>query len=82
MPAHTITARQQHILASAVPRFYAGDVSHAGSTTCSRRYPKAPAEPSTLSLTEAELRRHGNDLHAAGWSIEEILTVLAIEPAS
>ena len=45
-------------------------------------YPKAPAEPSTFSLTDAELRRHGNDLHIAGWSIEEILTVLAIGPAS
>jgi hypothetical protein len=41
------------------------------------------AEPlSTFSLTDAELRLHGNDLHAAGWAIEEILTVLAIEPVS
>ena|SRR5690348_13654099 len=42
-------------------------------------YPNAPVEPSTFSLTDGELRRHGNDLHASGWSIEEILSLLDID---
>ena len=78
----------RHGSAAAHPRFCAADVS--GRRRFSRQlddllaemYPEAPVGPSTFSLTDAELRRHGNDLHAAGWPIEEILTVLAIEPAS
>jgi hypothetical protein len=74
--------------AAAHPRFCAADVlrrrrfSRRLDVLLAEMYPKAPAEPSTFSLTDAELCRHGNDLHVAGWSIEEILTVLAIGPAS
>ena len=77
-----------HSTAAAHPRFCAADVLRRRRFSCqldvllAEMYPKAPVEPSTFSLTDAELRRHGNDLHVAGWSVEEILTVLAIEPAS
>ena len=86
---NTKYARPHHdSTAAAHPRFCASDVS--GRRRFSRQlddllaeiYPKMRGEPSTFSLSDAELRRHGNDLHLAGWSIEEILTVLAIEPAS
>ena|SRR6476659_7088409 len=78
----------RHSTAAAHPRFCAAEVlrrrrfSRQLDDLLAELYPKAPAEPSTFSLTDAELRRHGNDLHAAGWSIEEIVTVLAIGPAS
>jgi len=78
----------RHSAAAAHPRFCAADVlrrrrfSRQLDVLLAEMYPKAPVEPSTFSLSDAELRRHGNDLHLAGWSIEEILTVLAIEPAS
>jgi hypothetical protein len=78
----------RHSTAAAHPRFCAADVlrrrrfSRQLDVLLAEMYPKAPVEPSTFSLSDAELRRHGNDLHAAGWSIEEILTVLAIELAS
>jgi hypothetical protein len=82
-------ARRHHqSTAAAHPRFCAADVlrrrrfSRQLDVLLAEIYPKAPIEPSTFSLSDAELRRHGNDLHAAGWSIDEILTVLAIEPGS
>lgn len=37
-----------------------------------------PEEPSTYSLLDDVLREHGNDLHASGWSVEEIEARLAI----
>lgn len=43
-------------------------------------YPAEPAEPSTFSLTDDELRRHANELHDAGWSVEEITTRLDVSP--
>jgi hypothetical protein len=45
-------------------------------------YPPVERRPSTFGLTESELRRHANDLHADGWHVEEIRLVLDIEPAS
>jgi hypothetical protein len=45
-------------------------------------YPPVERRPSTFGLTDAELRRHANDLHADGWPVEEIQLVLDIEPAS
>jgi hypothetical protein len=44
-------------------------------------YPPVERRPSTFGLTEAELRRHANDLRADGWPIEEIVSVLAIDQA-
>src|SRR5690242_17074061 len=78
----------RHSTAAAHPRFCAAEVlrrrrfSRRLDVLLAEMYPEAPVGPSTFSLSDAELRRHGNDLHVAGWSIEEILTVLAIEPAS
>jgi hypothetical protein len=43
--------------------------------------PRRPIPPSTFGLTDEELRAHANDLHAAGWPIEEIVSVLAINVA-
>jgi hypothetical protein len=39
-----------------------------------------PVGPSTFSLAPEQLRKHANDLAVAGWSIEEIVSVLAIDP--
>jgi hypothetical protein len=44
--------------------------------------PRPPIPRSTFGLTTAELRRHGNALHALGWPIEEIVSVLQIEEDS
>jgi hypothetical protein len=38
-----------------------------------------PAGPSTFALTADELRRHANSLAAAGWQLDEITAVLAVE---
>jgi hypothetical protein len=56
-------------------------VSHQLDLVLAELYPQAPAVPSTFSLTDHELRRHANDLHAAGWPVEEIVSVLDIDPA-
>jgi hypothetical protein len=40
------------------------------------------SSPSTFSLSPDELRRHANDLvQTYGWSVQEVLAVLDIEPA-
>jgi hypothetical protein len=39
-----------------------------------------PVGPSTFSLAPEQLRKHANDLAVAGWSIEEIVSMLAIDP--
>ena len=57
-------------------------VSHQFDLLLAELYPPAPAVPSTFSLTDHELRRHANELHAAGWPVDEIQLVLDIEPAS
>ena len=68
-------------------RFCAADVvrrrkvSHQLDLLLAELYPQEPAVPSTFSLTDHELRRHANDLHAAGWPVEEIVSVLDIDPA-
>jgi hypothetical protein len=38
-----------------------------------------PGEPCTFGLSEHELRKHANDLHAAGWAFDEIESVLAVQ---
>lgn len=39
-----------------------------------------PVGPSTFSLAPEQLSKHANDLAASGWPIEEIVSVLAIDP--
>ncbi|WP_327282282.1 hypothetical protein [Streptomyces sp. NBC_01205] len=38
------------------------------------------AGPSTYGLTESELRAHANQLIRWGWSLDEVLTRLAVQP--
>jgi hypothetical protein len=57
-------------------------VSHQLDLLLAELYPPAPAVPSTFSLTDHELRRHANDLHALGWPVDEIRLVLDVEPAA
>ncbi|MFI1148714.1 hypothetical protein [Streptomyces sp. NPDC020817] len=40
----------------------------------------SPNSPSTYGLTDRELRQHANDLIRAGWSLDEILTRLDVQP--
>lgn len=40
----------------------------------------SPAGPSTFGLTDNELRAHANQLIRLGWSLEEVLTRLAVQP--
>ncbi|MFE3580567.1 hypothetical protein [Streptomyces vinaceus] len=51
---------------------------------CGHRDPldclSSPNGPSTYGLTEQELRQHANDLIRAGWSLDEILTRLDVQP--
>jgi hypothetical protein len=54
-------------------------VSHQLDLLLADLYPKVPVEPSTFGLTAGELRREANRL-AADWSIDEIVSVLAVEP--
>jgi hypothetical protein len=40
----------------------------------------ATAPPSTFGLDIEQLRAHGRELYAAGWTVTEICTVLDIDP--
>jgi hypothetical protein len=42
-------------------------------------YPPAPRVPSTFGLDDDELRDHANDLHRAGWPVDEITSVLDLD---
>lgn len=43
--------------------------------------PEPASERATYGLTEEELRRHANALHRAGWTVDEIVSVLAVAVA-
>ena len=42
-------------------------------------FPPVPRMPSTFSLDDDELRDHANDLHRAGWPVDEITSVLDLD---
>jgi len=41
-----------------------------------------PTPPGSFGLSEDNLRRHANELHQRGWSVDEIESTLAIERAA
>lgn len=43
--------------------------------------PEPAADPSTFGLGDDELRSHANELYRSGWSMAEILAVLAVAVA-
>jgi len=40
------------------------------------------AGPATFGLTEDDLRNHARELYRAGWSVDEITSVLDVQVAS
>jgi hypothetical protein len=55
---------------------------------CGRRDPIDPNRqctndsPSDYGLSPGELRRHANQLHAQGWPVGEVVTVLDVAPVT
>lgn len=56
--------------------------SHELNGIIEHLYPPRPAEPSTYGLPQSTLRAYGARLLTEGWTRDEVLTRLAIEPRS
>ncbi|MFD3698502.1 hypothetical protein ACFWUZ_20525 [Streptomyces sp. NPDC058646] len=76
LPQRTTVAQQLRQRREASYRCPPMDCGHRDPLDCA-----ATADgPSTYGLTDDELRAHANQLIRQGWSLDEVLTRLAVQP--